>query len=53
MTVLVHTSPQDVDAFDPLIGPIREYYLVTAADTPDESQHRIEVCWPIFRTAAS
>jgi DNA-binding transcriptional MerR regulator len=31
-------------------GPIREYYLVTAADTPDESQHRIEVCWPIFRT---
>jgi DNA-binding transcriptional MerR regulator len=32
-------------------GPIREYYLVTAADTPDESQHRIEVCWPIFHTA--
>jgi DNA-binding transcriptional MerR regulator len=31
-------------------GPIREYYLVTAADTPDESQHRTEVCWPIFRT---
>jgi DNA-binding transcriptional MerR regulator len=31
-------------------GPIREYYLVTAADTPDESQHRIEVCWPIFPT---
>jgi DNA-binding transcriptional MerR regulator len=34
-------------------GPIREYYLVTAADTPDESQHRIEVCWPIFHIAAS
>jgi DNA-binding transcriptional MerR regulator/effector-binding domain-containing protein len=34
-------------------GPIREYYLVTAADTPDESQHRIEVCWPIFQTVAS
>jgi DNA-binding transcriptional MerR regulator len=33
-------------------GPIREYYLVTAADTPDESQHRIEVCWPIFRVVA-
>jgi DNA-binding transcriptional MerR regulator/effector-binding domain-containing protein len=33
-------------------GPIREYYLVTAADTPDESQHRIEVCWPIFHTVA-
>jgi DNA-binding transcriptional MerR regulator len=34
-------------------GPIREYYLVTAADTPDESQHRIEVCWPIFPIVAS
>ena len=32
-------------------GPIREYYLETA--TPDESQHRIEVCWPIFRTTPS
>ncbi len=31
-------------------GPIREYYLVTAADTPDESRHCIEVCWPIFQT---
>jgi DNA-binding transcriptional MerR regulator len=31
-------------------GPIREYYLVTIRDTPDESQHRIEVCWPVFRT---
>jgi effector-binding domain-containing protein len=30
-------------------GPIREYYLVTAAETPDESQHRTDVCWPIFR----
>jgi DNA-binding transcriptional MerR regulator len=27
-------------------GPIREHYLVT--DTPDESQHRTEVCWPVF-----
>jgi effector-binding domain-containing protein len=34
-------------------GPIREYYLVTAADTPDGSQHGIEVCWPIFRTTVS
>jgi DNA-binding transcriptional MerR regulator len=34
-------------------GPIREYYLVTAADTPDESRHRIEVCWPIFQTGRS
>jgi DNA-binding transcriptional MerR regulator len=31
-------------------GPIREYYLVTASDTPDESLHRTEVCWPIFHT---
>lgn len=33
-------------------GPIRENFLVTDADTPDESQHRTEVCWPIFRTRA-
>ncbi len=31
-------------------GPIREHYLVTSADTNDESQHRTEVCWPVFRT---
>ncbi len=31
-------------------GPIREYYLVTPADTDDESKHRTEVCWPIFQT---
>lgn len=29
-------------------GPIREHYLVTSADTADESQHRTEVCWPVF-----
>jgi effector-binding domain-containing protein len=32
-------------------GPIREYYLVTSAETEDEAEHRIEVCWPIFQTA--
>jgi DNA-binding transcriptional MerR regulator len=32
-------------------GPIREYYLVSPLDTPDESLHRTEVAWPIFRTA--
>jgi DNA-binding transcriptional MerR regulator len=32
-------------------GPIREYYLVGFGDTADESQHRTEVCWPVFRTA--
>jgi DNA-binding transcriptional MerR regulator len=31
-------------------GPIREYYL-TGFDDPDESTHRIEICWPVFRTA--
>lgn len=30
-------------------GPIREYYLVTARDTLDEAQHRIEVAWPVFQ----
>lgn len=31
-------------------GPIREYYLVGYPDTGDESRHRTEVCWPVFRT---
>jgi DNA-binding transcriptional MerR regulator len=33
-------------------GPIREYYLVSPADTEDEAQLRTEVCWPIFQTTA-
>jgi DNA-binding transcriptional MerR regulator/effector-binding domain-containing protein len=33
-----------------LQGPIREHYLVTAEDTDDETLHRTEVCWPVFRT---
>jgi len=33
-------------------GPIREYYLVTAFDTPDEAKYRTEVAWPIFQTSA-
>ncbi len=32
-------------------GPIREYYLVGPFDTEDETLHRTEVCWPVFRTA--
>jgi DNA-binding transcriptional MerR regulator len=32
-------------------GPIREYYLVTSLETPDELSHRTEVAWPIFQTA--
>jgi DNA-binding transcriptional MerR regulator/effector-binding domain-containing protein len=31
-------------------GPIREHYLISSAHTDDESQHRTEVCWPVFRT---
>ncbi len=30
-------------------GPIREYYLITDAETDDVAQHRTEVCWPISR----
>jgi DNA-binding transcriptional MerR regulator len=33
-------------------GPVREYYLVAPRDTDDESAHRTEVGWPVFRTAA-
>ena len=29
-------------------GPIREHHIVTSAHTPQESQHRTEVCWPVF-----
>lgn len=32
-------------------GPIREYYVVTSFETPDELSHRVEVGWPIFQTA--
>jgi DNA-binding transcriptional MerR regulator len=31
-------------------GPIREDYVVTAADTPDTSRHRTEISWPVFHT---
>jgi DNA-binding transcriptional MerR regulator/effector-binding domain-containing protein len=31
-------------------GPIREHYLISSAQTDDESRHRTEVCWPVFRT---
>jgi len=32
-------------------GPIREYYLVGQRDTPDSTQWRTEVAWPVFITA--
>jgi DNA-binding transcriptional MerR regulator len=31
-------------------GPIREYYLIDRADTPDETKWRTEIGWPIFDT---
>jgi DNA-binding transcriptional MerR regulator len=34
-------------------GPIREYYLVSSADSDDVAKHRTEVCWPVFRTGAA
>jgi len=34
-------------------GPIRENYLVGPFDTPDETRHRTEVCWPVFQIAAA
>ena len=34
-------------------GPLREYYLRGAGDTPDEAQWRTEIGWPIFRADAS
>jgi effector-binding domain-containing protein len=34
-------------------GPLREYYLRGAGDTPDETEWRTEIGWPIFRADAS
>ena len=31
-------------------GPIREYYVTGPHETPDESQWRTEIGWPIFHT---
>ena len=31
-------------------GPIREDYLVGARETADVSEHRTEICWPVFQT---
>ena len=33
-------------------GPLREYYLRGAEDTPDEAEWRTEIGWPIFRADA-
>jgi DNA-binding transcriptional MerR regulator len=31
-------------------GPIREDYVVGANETPNESEHRTEISWPVFQT---
>ena len=31
-------------------GPLREYYLVDAHETPDPEEWRTEIGWPIFRS---
>ena len=34
-------------------GPIREDYLVGARETPDVTQHRTEIGWPVFQTTTA
>ncbi|MGH3167146.1 MAG: MerR family transcriptional regulator, partial [Trebonia sp.] len=34
-------------------GPIREYYTVGFTDTDDETRHRTDICWPVFRTTGA
>jgi DNA-binding transcriptional MerR regulator len=34
-------------------GPIREYYLTSSHDTPDQAQWRTEIGWPIFHIGTS
>jgi effector-binding domain-containing protein len=33
-------------------GPLREYYVRDAQDTPDEAEWRTDIGWPIFRADA-
>jgi DNA-binding transcriptional MerR regulator len=59
-----HGSPSDVDRAYGILatyvarhalavgGPIREYYLTGQHDTPDTTQWRTEIGWPIFRTTS-
>jgi DNA-binding transcriptional MerR regulator len=34
-------------------GPLREYFVVDAHDTPDTAEWRTEIGWPIFATGSS
>ena len=31
-------------------GPVREYYVIDAADVADSAQWLTEICWPVFRS---
>jgi DNA-binding transcriptional MerR regulator/effector-binding domain-containing protein len=33
-----------------IVGPLREYYLVAAHETPDPEEWKTEIGWPIFRS---
>ena len=61
VAVLMHRGAYDtlVDAYlelgawvaaeaDPSDLPVREYYVVSAADTSDLDELRTEVCWPLY-----
>ena len=63
LAVIVHSGPDDgIDrAYGALAahvarhalaveGPVREYYLTSRHDTPDEQAWRTEIGWPIFQT---
>jgi DNA-binding transcriptional MerR regulator len=64
LATIQHLGPHDVDidrAYGTLAtyvtehalgleGPLREYYLTGPADTPDETEWRTEIGWPIFQT---
>jgi DNA-binding transcriptional MerR regulator len=66
MATIIHNGPHDDCDFSysslaayveryalSVEGPIREYYLVGARDTPDDRAWRTEICWPIFEAGAS
>ena len=39
--------------FRSIDGPLREYYLRGAGDTPDEAEWGTEIGWPVFRADAT
>jgi DNA-binding transcriptional MerR regulator/effector-binding domain-containing protein len=66
LAIAVHTGPDDdIDLTYGALGkhvteralgvdgPVREYYVVAAIDTPEAAKWRTEIGWPIFRTTPS